>query len=167
MKTLNRCLVGIILVSSFCLSNCKRGNKLDPKSAKSLIRDTISINSLTPLVLDAAMYYSKDMFTEAANSYEKLIKFDSLNGEYYYRLGYCHAQLTKDSQAVKNYAKAADLGHRRFEAYRSIGLIFSVGLNDDAKAIEYFNKCLEIDPNADEIKKLVKTIKNKSKKVNI
>ena len=101
-------------------------------------------------------------------SFSHLKKFSvSLTTPTIGKLGYCHAQLTNDSTAIKNYLKAAELNFRRFDAYRSVGLIYAIGLNDKSKAIYYLNKCIKINPTSDEVKKLIGDIENTPKEVSL
>lgn len=162
-----RVLIVSSLLSLFkCSTTSKKEDKVLRSDSLSISRDNL-INDSSSLVVQAALLYANDKFEEALMSYNKLINLDSTNGDFFYRKAYCLAQLSRDSAAVENYLKSANLDFRKFDAYRSIGLIYTVGLNDKSKAIEYLKKCLEINPNAQDIKRLIEDIKSNPEKISL
>lgn len=77
--------------------------------------------------------------------YNKLIKMDSVKGEYYYGRGYAYRVMGFHSnEAISDYEKAASLNYRVGDCYFSIGLSYSF-LNDSL-ALIYFKKAIEISP---------------------
>lgn len=159
-------IVGSLLALLKCSTTSKKEDTELRSDSSFTSRDSL-ISDSSSLVVQAALLYANDKFEEALESYSKLVELDSTNGDFFYRKAYCLAQLNRDSAAVENYLKSANLDFRKFDAYRSIGLIYTVGLNDRSKAIEYFKKCLEINPNAEEIKRLIEDIKSNPEKVSL
>lgn len=148
-----------------CGTTSKNEDKvIVPDSSMSRIS---SITDSSSLVIQAALQYESDKFEEAIELYNKLIELDSTNGDFFYRKAYSLARLRRDSAAVENYLKSARLDFRRFDAYRSIGIIYAIGLNDKSKAIFYLEKCLEIDPDTEEIKRLIEDLKSNPEKISL
>lgn len=114
------------------------------------------------LVQQADSLYTNKSFHDALLLYKKLIAIDSLNGEFNFRLGYCHAQNNEHLKATKYYDKTISLGYREFDSYRNLGLIYGFVLNDKGKAIDCFNRCLSLNPNSKEVKDFLLVLKKKS-----
>lgn len=55
-------------------------------------------------------YMSLGQYEKAVESYKKAVKIDSNNGNRYFNLGYALATNEKAAEAVKNLAKAEELG---------------------------------------------------------
>ncbi len=164
-------LVMLICIGSLVYCNPqhekeKQTSEVEAADSQELVKGANRTIDTSALIVKAALLYAKDQYEEAIESYNELLSIDSLNGEYYYKIGYCLAQLHKDSAAIKNYIRATELNFRKFDACRSIGLIYAIGpLKNNSKAIEYLNKCLVINPEANDIKKLIREIKHESNEV--
>jgi tetratricopeptide (TPR) repeat protein len=72
-----------------------------------------------------------------------LIAKDSNQAEYYFKRGYCEAQLMMIENSTKDYLKAASKGYREASAYFNVGLNYMI--ESDTLSIKYFKKCLEKD----------------------
>lgn len=81
-------------------------------------------------------YMSMERYDEAINSYYLAVKFDSNNGNRYYDLGFALATNEKLADAMKNLAKADELGcipENLVQLYNLLGIIcFDIGRYDDA-----------------------------------
>src|SRR5690606_1760399 len=88
--------------------------------------------------------YNGDNYEEAVKYFDTLITIDSLNGEYYFKRGYCEAMLFKYHESTIDYKKAIQFKYRESSAYFNLGLNYSS--IDDSLAIHFFYKCLEVDP---------------------
>ena len=121
------------------------------------------IDSINLLKTQADILIGKEDFLSALELFEKLILIDSLNGKFHFEKGYCLAQLNSDVEAINCYLKASELNYNRFECYRSLGIIYSIKLGNKEKAKYYFEKCVEINPNNDEVKDLLNSLEIKPK----
>jgi tetratricopeptide (TPR) repeat protein len=147
----------IILVIIFLTISCGTGTDQRKVNGddKQLLDQATTIDT-SALRLTAHLLYQRNQYEEAIDEYNKLIRYDSLNGQFNFRIGYCLAQLGRDSASVKYYKRSADLKHREYDSYYALGLIYSIGtLSDKKKAIYYLNKCLEINPKAKDVKGLL------------
>jgi tetratricopeptide (TPR) repeat protein len=92
---------------------CSKKNNDDSK-VQERVNSSLDTGSLA---LSAHLYYEKEMYIEAFNEYSLLKKHDSLNGEYYYRCGYCLVQLNRHEESIGDFIKAAKLGYNPCKAY--------------------------------------------------
>ena len=84
-----------------------------------------------------------EQYLEAIPDFQKAIKFESTNSEYYYLLGMCKAKLNRHEEATIDFNKAIHLEQRIGDYYRSRGMCrISLGQNDEA--CEDFHKALEL-----------------------
>jgi tetratricopeptide (TPR) repeat protein len=65
--------------------------------------------------LTAELYLRYDSYEEAATEYAKLIDYDSLNGEFHFKMANCLVKLGKHKESSKKYLKAAQLGYKPAE----------------------------------------------------
>ncbi|MDZ7607700.1 MAG: hypothetical protein U5K79_19420 [Cyclobacteriaceae bacterium] len=116
-------------------------------SDKKTSENGVLLNEAENLELLADKLYNQDEFEEVIPIFDQLIAADSAKGIYYFRRGYSQARIRNDSDAVQDYLKSIELGHRVYNCYKNLGLIYSIGmLADDSVAIHYFEKALETDP---------------------
>lgn len=108
----------------------------------------------------ASILYNSEQFKEALIEYDKLIKLDSLEGQFYFRKAVCAAQILKDSVAEFNFKRSINLNYRTFDAYMNLGLIYMSTFKNDAKAIECFEKCIQIDPTSQKAKTFLDGLRN-------
>ena len=114
------------------------------------------------LSLSASLFYKTNNYEEAVKEYTKLIELDTTKGRYYIRRAYSLVQLDRHIEAIPDYLKAAELNCEKFICYKSLGITYFVVLKNDSLAIKYFEKCLELDPGASEIQKLLELLKKNS-----
>lgn len=128
---------------------------------KKVDENSILFNERENLELLADKLYNQDEFEEVIPILDQLIADDSTKGIYFFRRGYSLARIRKDSAALQDYLKSIELGYRVYDCYKSLGLIYSIGmLSNDSVAIHYFEKALETDPNSQEAKDFIEAIRN-------
>lgn len=127
-------------------------------------RNDTNDQALNDLRTNANLLYKENKYSEAVEAYDKLIKIDSLNGQLYFRRAYSLCQINKHQNSVTDYQRSASLGYKKFDSYYSLGIIYMTILLDDSLSIMYFKKCLEIDPNSEKVKDILRqsTTNNKS-----
>ena len=115
-----------------------------------LIKDTLELRTRADLL------YGNKQYKEALDIYNHLVSLDSTNGHFYYIIGYCLGQFDDlQKESVEFFLKAASLNYERADAYHNIAVIYEVLYHDHAKAVIYYKKCLELDPNNQEVKDLI------------
>lgn len=81
-------------------------------------------------------YMSLGQYDKAIESYKKALKLDLNNGNRYFNLGYAFATNERAADAIKNLAKAEELGcspENTVQLYNLLGIIcFDIGRYDDA-----------------------------------
>jgi len=81
-------------------------------------------------------YMSLGQYEKAVESYKKAVKLDQNNGNRYFNLGYALATSEKAADAIKNLAKADELGcspENTVQLYNLLGIIcFDIGRYKDA-----------------------------------
>lgn len=108
-------------------------------------------------------FYRLKEYAQAIKYFDTLVRIDSLNGEYYFKRGYCEAKVFMFPESTRDYLQAVNLGYRKATAYFNLGLNYAI--IDDSIAIEYFEKSLKEDPSnvdaEEEIKEVRKRALNK------
>lgn len=89
-----------------------------------------------------AFYKGKD-YKSAFGIFDSLIKKDSLNGEIYYKRGYCKLQLFDPRTSKEDFENAVRLGYRVKDSYLNLGAIEC--FYNDSLAVKYFDAVLDID----------------------
>ena len=136
----------IVIFSVSCTQSSKQSEKKE-----------IDINRVKSL---ADSCYERNDFEKSLSYLNQVLSRDTVNGEYYYKRGYSQAQLANFPESSKDYFKAAQLGFRKADAYYNLGLNQIVLLNDSL-AVFYFNKALELNPNAPEIPSALEACKKR------
>jgi tetratricopeptide (TPR) repeat protein len=138
MKNINFKLITLLVIVTFC--SCQFYNEKKEKFRAELIK--------------ANAFYEKGDYKSALSFYNSLIKKDSLNGEIYYKRGYCKSQLFNPKTSENDYKKAIRFNYRVKDAY------FSLGVNEtfynDSLALKYFNIVLAMDSTYEKAKTLKK-----------
>lgn len=88
------------------------------------------------------LYYNRD-FKSAVLLFEMLLEKDSLNGELFFKRGYCKVQMDDFESAKKDYHKAVEFNYRIIDAYLNLGILECI--TNDSLAVGYFNNVLSID----------------------
>lgn len=119
---------------------------------------TWSAERIPVLKAKADSFYDLNEYTQAIPYFDTLIRIDSLNGEYYFKRGYCEAKIFMFPESTSDYLEAADLGYRKATTYFNLGLNYSI--IDDSIAIKYFERCLKEDPSYVKAAEKIKELKN-------
>lgn len=125
---------------------------------KSTDNQILSLYDSNTLVTTADSLFQNNSFVGSINLYSELVKRDSLNGEFFYRRGYSYGQLLMFDSAVLDFERSAQLGFRKFDAYYSLGIIYSHF--DDSMALYHLNNALNEDPSSQLVQDLIFNIKN-------
>jgi tetratricopeptide (TPR) repeat protein len=111
--------------------------------------------------------YQSNNYALAIEQYSQLVGGDSLNGEYFYKRGFCYAKLNDFKHSASDLKKAIRFRYRVDAAYRLLGMYELASLNDSV-AIYYFKKSLEVNPNdpntLDALKTCEKALRDKANK---
>lgn len=91
-----------------------------------------------------ALYTDGD-YKSALRIYDLLIKRDSLNGEIYYKRGYCKVQTFDPRLSKEDFENAIKFGYRIKDSYVNLGIIEC--FYNDSLAIKYFDIALRMDSN--------------------
>ena len=123
----------------------------------------------------AYAYAEKGDYKKAAKYYKKAVEKDEKNGEAYYNLGVLYGRIAlKDisvdelwedksdeevafNSAVNYYLKAIEIDKKNYHAYNNLGILYKAFDWHD-KAKECFEKSLEINPEQENIKELLKDL---------
>jgi tetratricopeptide (TPR) repeat protein len=105
---------------------------------------------------------TKDRLEIALTSFQNAAKEDPTSSAPWEQLGSCHFRLGNVDKATEAYQKAIALNARSADAFRGMGIIYMTQyLADPAKTalrdkgLTQWNTSLEINPNQDDLKKLV------------
>ncbi len=77
----------------------------------------------------------------------------------YYRRGYCFLQINRFKESASDFVKAANLNYRPCDSFYSLALMYSTIFANDSLAAIYCKKCLEVDPDYEDVKKLLPKLK--------
>lgn len=110
-------------------------------------------------------YMSLGQYDKAVESYRKAVKLDPNNGNRYFNLGYALATSEKAAEAVKNLAKAEELGcspENTVQLYNLLGIIcFDIGRYKDALAnLEKAEQIIGVDMDIMKRKVIIYGMKN-------
>jgi tetratricopeptide (TPR) repeat protein len=108
-------------------------------------------------------FYRLKEYAQAIKYYDTLIRIDSLNGEYYFKRGYCEAKTFMFPESTSDYLQAVNLGYRKATAYFNLGLNYAI--IDDSIAIEYFEKSLKEDPGNIDATEEINELRKKRQRV--
>lgn len=91
----------------------------------------------------ANSFYKERDYKSAFSIFDLLIKKDTLNGEIYYKRGYCKLQIFDPRTSKEDFENAIRLGYRVKDSYLNLGIIEC--FYNDSLAIKYFDAVLNID----------------------
>ena len=134
-----------------------------------LLKYAIKTNSLS-FQADAynymAVYYMEENHFDKSKTYFdkalhicKSINYKKGLGAYYYNIGTLYQREGNAPRAINNYLMSLDylqLEIYRISIYRTIGIIYK-GINEDLKAIEYYNKSLSLSQKLNDHNGMSKT----------
>lgn len=128
------------------LTSCNQNHLKDYTQARSKL-DTLTIDSLSIdlLTITAKSLYERDNYESALKYYNKIIKIDSLKGEFFFKRGICKHAVKDFLGAITDFTKSIELNYRKSSSYFNIGNIY-MDLNDESTAINYHTKALELEP---------------------
>jgi tetratricopeptide (TPR) repeat protein len=122
-----------------------------------------SANRIPLLKEKGDSFYELKEYAQAIKYFDTLIRIDSLNGEYYFKRGYCEAKIFMFPESASDYLQAVNLGYRKATAYFNLGLNYAI--IDDSIAIEYFEKSLKEDPGNIDAAEEIKELRNKRQRI--
>lgn len=102
------------------------------------------------LIEKGKKYFNEKDFTNAIDSFLKIIKFDPLNTEILNYIGKSYESLKNSEEAKKFYQKAIDIDPNQPETLINIGNYY-LKIEEKEKAEKNYKKVIELDPNAIEI----------------
>lgn len=110
-------------------------------------------------------YMSLGQYDKAVESYRKAVKLDPNNGNRYFNLGYAFATSEKAAEAVKNLAKAEELGcspENTVQMYNLLGILcFDIGRYNDALVnLEKAERIIGVDIDIMKRKVIIYGMKN-------
>lgn len=110
-------------------------------------------------------YMSLGQYDKAVESYRKAVKLDPNNGNRYFNLGYAFATSEKAAEAVKNLAKAEELGcspENTVQMYNLLGILcFDIGRYNDALVnLEKAERIIGVDMDIMKRKVIIYGMKN-------
>jgi tetratricopeptide (TPR) repeat protein len=84
---------------------------------------------------------------EAILCYRNAVSIDKNHSDAQYNLANALQLVNKTDEAIDEYKKALNLNPKNNFAYYNLGYIYFNNKKDPLQGIEYFKKCLEIEPN--------------------
>lgn len=131
----------IISVNFLFVNSCS--TKTNESKSTNLVDEGLTNDALKML---GDSLYNKNDFESALHYFYELIEDRSVsNGEIFYKIGYCNAQLLNFEESTKFYIMATDLGYRTGDAFYNAGVNQTLDL-DDSLAIIYFKKAIQVNP---------------------
>lgn len=92
--------------------------------------------------------YKRRKYPEALAEYEAAARLDLRNFQTYNNMGVIHYQLNRPSDAEKALLKVIELRPDFSAAYKNLGIIYELKLNNPSRAREYYTRYLEKSPGA-------------------
>ena len=96
-------------------------------------------------------------FEEAAEIYEKVLKYKNDSDEILTNLGLSLKKIKNFNQAEVSFKKALEINPNRIEALANLGYLY-YEMKDFLKATEYFLKALRINPDLDDLRLILSEI---------
>ena len=130
--------------------NMKEFGKAIEVSKKSI---DLNPNSLTAYVNLGNIYLLKSEFDKAINYYNKVLEIEPSNFEANVNMGTAYYNINDITNAIKWYIKALEVdarGNNKATALYNLGILY-LDIEDNQKAIENLEKCLEIHENNVEV----------------
>ncbi len=101
-------------------------------------------------------------FAEAADAYQKGLLLDPKNTNVRVDMGTCLKNSGKPQQAIEEYKKALKIDPNHINANRNMGVVLAFDMNDRKGASAFFERYLELAPDArdsQEIRQLIQNLK--------
>jgi tetratricopeptide (TPR) repeat protein len=156
MKTSFFVIVSLILLLFSCIQKgIETKNKIITDSGLSSL-------SIDILYERADTLYKIFSFNDAMKYLDEIINRDSLQGKAFFKRAKVNAALLRFESSNNDYQVSINLGYHTASCYYNLGCNFMI-LGEDSKALEYFNKALEIEPHHEKSIIAIKRIKDKLK----
>ncbi|OGI23253.1 MAG: hypothetical protein A2255_06245 [Candidatus Melainabacteria bacterium RIFOXYA2_FULL_32_9] len=111
------------------------------------LRKAIDINPIYEYYKDLGnIYFDINNNYEAIHSYEQVIKLNNNDIDVYFNLGLLYWQVREIEKARNSFENVIRINNNDAEAYNHLGSIYYNEFKDAQKAIECFNRVIEINP---------------------
>jgi tetratricopeptide (TPR) repeat protein len=143
----------------------------DYSQAISSYKRALEVDSNNPEIMTSlAVAYLRDDagYNEPAKELlTEVIRIQPDNGRAHQYLGYCYLLLKDVDKSVASYSRAVEINDEDWEAHRGLGVAYAMKSADDpalrAKAVEQWQRALEIKPDQPRRQRLLKLIEKYSK----
>lgn len=143
--------------------------RVDLKAAEPTEADSLLAERSPKVMMQLAYAHLKmQRYDLAKDVLTSLIEHHADNGTTHQYLGFCYLKLGDLDKAIDSYARAIELNDADWEAHRGLGVVYMLkarGINDAdlaAKAIEHWQRSLEVKPDQKNAQTLVKMIETYS-----
>ena len=110
----------------------------------------LSYNNLGISLLKVSKFY------DAIESFKKAIGLDNTYFKAHYNLGNAYAKMDMYKDAVRQYLKCIEIDPEAPEPFFNLGLIHSVKLHDNVRAMNYWKRYIELKPESAEALAIIK-----------
>ncbi|KAJ1920929.1 hypothetical protein H4219_000982 [Mycoemilia scoparia] len=126
------------------------------RTIKAIPSDSVSAYQSDPqlkqILRDASSCLERGDLQSAIQFYQKAAELDHTNrGSYIYNIAVCYYQLGKVDVAISKWEESLKIDPGKPDTLVNLGNIYVVVKKDANKAIEYFQKAIELAPNDGEI----------------
>ena len=143
--------------------------RVDLKAAEPTEADSLLAERSPKVMMQLAYAHLKmQRYDLAKDVLTSLIEHQADNSTTHQYLGFCYLKLGDLDKAIDSYARAIELNDADWEAHRGLGVVYMLkarGINDAdlaAKAIEHWQRSLEVKPDQKNAQTLVKMIETYS-----
>jgi tetratricopeptide (TPR) repeat protein len=105
-----------------------------------------------------SVYFNMKKYSEAIQDYTESIMRDDKFGDAYNNRGIIYASQERYADAIKDFEQAVRLQPEKTAGYKNLGLTY-YKMDNNTKALEILKRYLELNPNDEEVIKLVKQLK--------
>jgi tetratricopeptide (TPR) repeat protein len=141
--------------------NINNNNSVQDSSDYNAEMELSKESKMKLLYTEVNILIGKGEYQGAIEKLHQIIKLDSIDGKFYYDIGYCLSNLNRDSLAINYYKESLKRNYDKFEVYRVLGITYFLKLNNYEKGLYYFKLCLELNPNDEEIKEFIREIEKR------
>jgi tetratricopeptide (TPR) repeat protein len=101
--------------------------------------------NLDDLIELADLYYNLDNFKEAILLFDRILKLDTTNGEFYFKRAFSKSMTYDSHGSILDYYKSIELSYRVDDATFNLACIYAA-TQKDSLALQYFLKAYELNP---------------------
>jgi cytochrome c-type biogenesis protein CcmH/NrfG len=87
-------------------------------------------------------------FSEAVEAYGKALEFDPNNVDVRVDRGICYRRMGRSDKAVEHFKKGTEIDPTHLMAHKNLGIVLAYDLRKYNEAADYFEKYLQLAPNA-------------------